>query len=151
MQHHFGHLVNVLHWGTNQVINNALAQMDLTASQGRIMGYLNRCVQPPCARDVEETFQLSHPTVSGILSRLEKKDFIALLPDESDRRIRRIHVRPKGVECHERILAAIRENEQRIVQGFSEDERKQFASLLERAVANMGHSCRPMTKEEIRK
>ena len=149
MQSHFGLLANVLHWCTEQEMSNALAQMDLTASQGRVMGYLNHCAQPPCARDVEEEFHLSHPTVSGILSRLEKKDFIEFRPDEQDRRVKRIYLRPKGIEYHERIHRVIRENEQRIVRDFTEEEQRQFAALLERAILNMGGCpCHPRIKEE---
>ena len=149
MHHHYGHMANVLHWCTDQVMSGALAQMDLTASQGRVMGYLARCKQPPCARDVEEEFHLSHPTVSGILSRLEKKDFIEFRPDEQDRRVKRIYLRPKGIEYHERIHRVIRENEQRIVRDFTEEEQRQFAALLERAILNMGGCpCHPRIKEE---
>jgi len=98
---------------------------------------------------VEEEFHLSHPTVSGILSRLEKKDFIEFRPDEQDRRVKRIYLRPKGIEYHERIHRVIQENEQRIVRDFTEEEQRQFAALLERAILNMGGCpCQPRIKEE---
>ena len=86
MSVHYGHLVRILHWCTDQSMTNALEEMDLTAAQGHIMGFLAHSKEPPCPRDVEEKFHLSHPTVSGLLSRLEKKEFIHLKPDEHDRR-----------------------------------------------------------------
>jgi DNA-binding MarR family transcriptional regulator len=130
-------------------MTGALAQMDLTAAQGHIMGYLAHIPNPPCSRDIEEAFQLSHPTVSGLLSRLEKKGFIEFRPDEKDRRCKRIHMLPKGQACIELMHRTIRENEERIVQGFSDAEKAQFASLLERAISNMGGSpCQRNQKEE---
>ena len=86
MPAHYGHLARILHWCTDQSMTNALAQMDLTAAQGHIMGYLAHQKQPPCPKDIEEAFHLSHPTVSGLLSRMEKKGFIELRPDPNDRR-----------------------------------------------------------------
>ena len=149
MPPHYGHLVRVLHCCTDQVMTAALEQVELTAAQGRILGYLAHCTKPPCPRDVEERFQLSHPTVSGILSRLEQKGFVSLQPDTGDRRCKRIRVLPKGAQCHQRILAAIAENEERLVQDFTETEREQFRQLLARAIANMGHSpCQHNSKEE---
>lgn len=132
-----GYLIRILHAGSEQAITSALAQMELTSAQGHIMGFLAHCDAPPCPKDVEEKFCLSHPTVSGLLSRLEKKEFIALLPDEKDRRCKRIHVLPKGRDCHGSIHAAIRSNEERMVQGFSEEEKQLFAEFLTRAVRNL--------------
>ena len=150
METHYGHLLRILHWCTDQSMTNALENMDLTAAQGHIMGFLAHSKEPPCPRDIEEKFHLSHPTVSGLLSRLEKKDFIALLPDENDRRCKRIHVLPKGRECQENMHRIIRDYERRLVAGFTPEEQAQFAMLLNRAIDNMGAgSCRkPIHKEE---
>ena len=145
----YGHYTRILHWCTDQAITAALAQMDLTASQGRIMGFLAHQDQPPCSRDIEEEFNLSHPTVSGLLSRLEKKDFIQLQPDETDRRCKRIYLLPKGREFTERIHRTILETETQMVQGFTEAEVEQFCTLLGRAITNMGGDpCHRKHKEE---
>ena len=149
MQHHYGHLLRVLHWCTDQAMSSALEKMELTASQGRIMGFLTHQSQPPCPRDVETEFQLSHPTVSGILSRLEQKGFLELRTDPEDRRCKRIYILSKGLKCHEVMHNTILENERRIVEGFTPAEQEQFAALLQRAITNMGGSpCPPKHKEE---
>ena len=146
---HFGHAVRILHWCTDQSMTNALAQMELTAAQGRIMGYIAHSREPPCPRDLEEAFHLSHPTVSGLLSRLEKKGFIEFRPDEKDRRCKRIYVLPKGMECTEMMHRTIEENEERMVQGFTEEEKELFRSFLKRSIANMGvQPCSRHNKEE---
>lgn len=149
LQNYYGHLARILHWCTDQAITTALEKMDLTAAQGHIMGYLTHSEQPPCPRDIEAEFHLSHPTVSGLLSRLEQKGFIELRTDSCDRRCKRIYVLPKGLECHERIHSVIMENEKRMVQGFTSEEQAQFAVLLQRAIANMGGGpCHRKLKEE---
>lgn len=149
MHSHFGARFRMLHSCTDQQMSNALAQMDLTAAQGLIVGYIARAAQPPCPRDLEEFFQLSHPTVSGLLNRLEKKEFIEFRPDPCDRRSKRIYLLPKGTECHERIIRSIQQTEQKIVNGFSEEEKATFSRLLNRAICNLGGSvCCTHNKEE---
>ena len=146
----YGHYIRILHCSTDQAMTNALLSMDLTAAQGHIMGYIAlRQKDPPCPRDIEEVFHLSHPTVSGLLSRLEKKGFIEFRPDETDRRCKRIYLLPKGMELHETMRQIINNTEARLVQGFTEEEQEQFTRLLLRAINNMGgHPCKRKPKEE---
>ena len=135
---HYGHYIRMLHSSTDQVMTNAVASMELTAAQCHIMGFITHRPQPPCSRDIEEAFHLSHPTVSGLLSRLEKKGFIEFRPDENDRRVKRIYLLPKGAELDETMHRTIRATEAQLVQGFTEEEQEQFAQLLIRAIENMG-------------
>ena len=149
MRTYYGHLARVLHACTDQTMTAALAQMELTAAQSHILCYITYRKNPPCARDIEEAFQLSHPTVSGILSRLEQKDFIEMRPDELDRRCKRIYIREKGLQLDEMMHQTVRSTEERMVQGFTEDEKAQFAALLRRAIDNMGgNPCKRKHKEE---
>ncbi len=150
LKEHFGFLLGVLHRCSHRSMDNALEKMDLTAAQGQLMGYLVHTQTAPCPRDVEAEFQLTHPTVSGLLSRLEQKGFIALRPDPEDRRRKRIDVLPKGMQCHHVMHQTILENEKRIVEGFTQEELELFHSFLQRAIQNMGGDPTARTsKEEV--
>ncbi len=149
MRTHYGHLARILHACTDQAMTAALAKMDLTAAQSHIMAYITPRQNPPCPRDIEEAFQLTHPTVSGILSRLEQKGFIEMRPDEQDRRCKRIYVLEKGMELDEMMRHTIQSMEAKMVQNFTEEEKAQFANLLKRAINNMGaEPCKRKHKEE---
>ena len=149
MQNHYGRMIRILHWCTDQSMTAALETLELTASQGHIMAYLAHQSQPPCPRDIEAAFQLSHPTVSGLLSRMEQKAFIELRTDPEDRRCKRIYILPKGTACHKLMHQTIQENEKRIVEGFTPEQQELFAQLLQRAITNMGgNPCRSRHKEE---
>ena len=152
MATHYGHLVRILHWCTDQIMSAALEEMDLTAAQGHIMDYLSSRQDPPCPRDLEEVFYLSHPTVSGLLSRLEQKGFIQQRKDPHDHRKKRIYILPKGIECDETMHQTINRIEEQMVQNFTQEEKEQFAGLLCRAITNMGGGpCQRLSKEEPKK
>ena len=144
----FGFLIRILHWCTHQAMDNALETMELTAAQGHIMAYLAHAAYPPCPRDVEAEFHLTHPTVSGLLSRLEQKGFIQLRTDPEDRRCKRIYVLEKGVRCHELMHKTIGENEQRMLLGFTPEEQELFSDFLQRAIRNMGGDPTPRKCKE---
>ena len=149
MRTHYGHLARILHACTDQTMTAALAKMELTAAQSHIMAYITHRDNPPCPRDIEEAFQLTHPTVSGILSRLEQKGFIQMRPDAEDRRCKRIYAAEKGMELDEMMRHTIQSMEEKMVQNFTEEEKAQFADLLRRAIANMGADpCKRKHKEE---
>lgn len=153
LSHPYGHLVRVLHWCIDQNMTNALEKMDLTAAQGHVMGFLARRETPPCPRDVEEHLELSHPTVSGLLSRLERKGFLELRPDAQDRRCKRIYLLPKGRESLSTMYQTILTNEKQVVADFTPQEQAEFSRYLERAIANMGGNPCPKSthKEETTK
>ncbi len=132
-------------------MTNALETMELTAAQGHIMGFLAHQTKPPCPRDIESEFRLSHPTVSGILSRLEQKGFIELRTDPEDRRCKRIFVLEKGKQCHALMHSTIQNTENRIVDGFTPEEQAQFAAFLQRAITNMGGNLNHPRHKEVKK
>ena len=149
MHRHFGHRLRILHWCTDQAVTNALAELELTSAQGRILGYLAMRKTAPCPKDIEEEFRLSHPTVSGLLARLEKKGFIEMRSDREDRRCKRIYLLDKGKDCNKSMYETICATENRLVEGFTEEEKEQFFGYLNRPIANMGcSSCNPKHKEE---
>lgn len=138
LEAHYGHLVRILHCCIDQTMTDALNKMDLTASQGRLMAFVYcRGTQPTYAKDVEAALHLTHPTVSGLLFRLEQKGFLELKINPNDRRSRQIVISQKGNACFGAMRSLISENEDRIVRGFSPQEQVQFRSFLQRAIENI--------------
>ena len=123
-------------------MNRKLQELELTSAQGHVIGFLRHAKEPPCARDMETAYGLSHATVSGILSRLESKGFIEQRPDPKDRRVKRICLLEKGTACSESIRRHIVECEGIMTAGFSEEELEQFRGYLRRAIANLEQSVR---------
>lgn len=134
---HFGHYFKTLHFIMEQIMNRQMEELDLTASQGHIIGFLGHRPEAPCARDMEVFFDLSHATVSGLLSRMEAKGFVEIRPDEKDRRVKRIYLLEKGRACSERIEECVRDNETRMVEGFTPQEQELFRDFLQRVTLNL--------------
>ena len=74
-----------------QYMDQQFLALDLTSTQSFILHHLvlheGEQIYP---KDIEKRFHLTHPTVSGVLQRLEAKDFVVLEPDRDDRRCKRI-------------------------------------------------------------
>ena len=87
-----------------QRVDQQFTAVDLTAMQSYVLRYLHEhrgeVVYP---KDLEQRFHLTHPTVSGLLARLESKGFIVCTPDPDDRRCKRIAATEKAEQLHLRI------------------------------------------------
>lgn len=144
------HFFKTLELRLQSRMNRQLQDLDLTPAQGHIIGFLAHSPDPPCARDLEQFFSLSHPTVSGLLSRMEAKGFVAVEPDPIDRRVKRIYLLEKGMACSRQIEATVRNNESTIVYGFTEEEKERFEDFLLRAIRNLSDDspASEFTREE---
>ena len=68
-----------------QRVDQQFQEMELTAMQSYVLRYLHdRAGEVVYPKDIEQRFHLTHPTVSGLLARLEAKGFIVCAPDPDD-------------------------------------------------------------------
>ena len=111
-----------------QRVDQQFQEMELTAMQSYVLRYLH---------DIEQRFHLTHPTVSGLLARLEAKGFIVCTPDPDDRRCKRVSATEKAEQCHLRIRDTFHALEQETLQNFSPEEVQTLLRLLDRAIENL--------------
>lgn len=119
-----------------------LEDLDLTSSQGMVLGYLVRNQEQDISPgELCKRFGLSHPTVTGILQRLEAKGFLRYAEDPADRRRKRILVTERALDCHARIRERFADTEERLTAGMDAAQRAQLLALLDQIVENMGAGC----------
>ena len=135
---HLGHRIRVLSQAIRQAIDRKLTDLDLTGQQSFILRYLSdRNGEVVYPKDIEKRFNLTHPTVSGILQRLECKGFLTSEPDPDDRRYKRITLTEKAEECQKEIHQHIHALEKTMTAGMSEDDVNTLLRLLDLAAQNL--------------
>lgn len=140
--------------GYFHAISNALSQrmqencekLGLTSSQSRFLHHLwyreHILKEPTHAKELEAFFDVTHPTVSGILQRMESAGFVTFEASETDRRCKTIHLTPLAEETHAEAEHYIRQIEATLMDGMTEEEVAQLRSLLNKAADNLGVFCR---------
>ena len=130
-----------LRYLNNRITQNMDQQflaLDLTSTQSFILHHLslheNEAMYP---KDIEKRFHLTHPTVSGVLQRLEAKNFIVIEPDRADRRCKRIRLTDRARRCDEAVGQAFETLERLMCSGMSEEEQQTLLRLLDLASANL--------------
>ena len=135
---HLGHRVRILSQAIRQAIDRKLCDLDLTGQQSFIIRYLSeRQDQVVYPKDIEKRFHLTHPTVSGVLQRLEAKDFVVLEPDRADRRCKRIRLTDRARRCDAAVGQAFETLECVMCSGMSSEEQQTLRRLLDQAAENL--------------
>ena len=121
-------------------LNNNLKPYNITGVQVRVLFYINYESKKGHVfqKDIQKHLKLANPTVTGIVKRLEEKQLIERSISSEDSRYKCHVLTPKGREVI-KDLAHFAENtmEERILYGFSEDEKETVTSLLGRILKNL--------------
>ena len=148
---HFGPLFKTIGTATDSNISRQLQKTELTSAQMFILHFLSHHTQEEIyQKDIEDALELSHATVAGIISRLENKNFIRLVPSERDKRCKQIVATEKAKELDAETGRVIRDAEQKLLADFSEEETEQLRSYLKRILFNLGIEMpkKPVLKED---
>ena len=138
---HIGAEVKALSHAYRRQFSEAIRQSgaeDLSAMQGHVIAYLYYCREKDIfQRDIEETFNITRSSVTGIVKLMEEKGYLTRQSVQGDARLKKLSLTTKGLEHHERAMASIELVESAAVQGFTQEEIDLFRSLCTRIRTNL--------------
>lgn len=128
----------ILNTAIERVLNQEMAELDITYTQATVIGYLNMNKNSEiCQKDIEHALGLTHPTVSSILNRLEEKSLILTEPLESDRRYKKIILTDKSSSMTSAIKGKIEKIEEKFFSGLSKKEIENLSNVINKLLINI--------------
>ncbi len=145
-----GVLLKVCSRENELLLSQKAEELGLTGAQLHILHFICRHSGRVVLRDIEQKFDLTHATASGIITRLETKGFIRRHEDAADRRRTVLFAEEKALfvdgQAHDFIVA----NEHAMLGGFSEDETAALRAYLVRLLENLDvKPPRPRCEKEV--
>ena len=135
-----GYLLKIITDVLAREANHMLKEQDLTWSQSRLIGFLQRNGGECTQKEIENFLEVSHPTVVGIVSRMEQNGFVTCRIDDSDRRNKIVQLTDRSVEVGKSIMESLIEQDRAMFDGFSDEERQQLDDYLLRIYDNLSRS-----------
>lgn len=118
--------------------NNQLKHYDMTLSQGRVLAYLyERRGEKTAQRELEDYFQVSHPTINGILKRLESKGYVQSEVDDLDKRVKNVYLSPDYLGKSLKATALQKEMEAIMTKGIPKNQVEEFRGMLYQMLVNL--------------
>jgi len=121
-------------------LDRELEMIGLTVTQLQVVLYIfrnNEAGRNVTARELEQAFHVSNPTMSGILKRLEKKEWIERIADATDRRTKWIHIKGDTRQFNACVEERVQDAMDSIFCGFTQKEILQMYELMHKLLHNV--------------
>ncbi len=119
-------------------MNEDMKMEDLTFSQMEVLFYLVKHRDHPInQQELCDAVQVSHPTMIGLINRMEEKELVVRRTDPDNRRSRYIEMTPKAQEIMHRTKRQRTRNDEKLVKGFTKEQVSELNMLLTMVYRNM--------------
>lgn len=116
-------------------------EMGLTSVQLRVLGEVSLMesmgVEEINQKDLEKIEKVTHPTMTGIIQRLESNDFIICRPSPTDRRYKKINCTEKSVGIHKQIEALDKEIWKEMCKSLTDEQADKFLFIIDLILSNL--------------
>ncbi len=127
----YGALIKQLSMEIKKQADAALQESGLTMTQMYFLGVLSH--QPggeATLKELERHFRVAQSTAAGVAARLEKKGLVESVPDENDRRVKRVRITASGDETLRCALETMKRGEQQMLSPLTDSEQETLLKLL---------------------
>lgn len=107
-----------------------LKSQNLTLSQSRVLAFLHNSGGRATQKEIEDFLEVSHPTVVGIVSRMQQNGFVTAWMDPDNRRNKIVELTPSACETAEQMTDTVRKNEAALLRGLSSEQVVQLKEML---------------------
>lgn len=134
-----GGLIKHLHKMFEQQINENMTSVNVTRSQMEVLIYTYlKCKDGKEVNqvDIEKDLNLKNPTVTGLISRLEKKGYVKREKSSKGPNYKSVLVTDKGIKIIEDGKKIADNVEKQMFSVLDKDEKKEFIRLMKKVIDN---------------
>ncbi len=132
-----GYLMKVINDRIKVNADADLKEHNLTLTQSKVLAFLNRQGGQSTQKEIEAFLNVTHPTVVGVVTRMEANGFLNSWLDPSDKRNKIValteEARSAGLEMENKI----EEFERKMTRGLSDEQVARFIDTLEHIYRNL--------------
>ena len=125
--------------GIRTFTDRQLTRYGITHQQGMLLGVLHEredASMATCQRDLESMFGVKGPAITSLLQGLERKGFVVRRNKVTDARVKELFITKKAWDLIREFHKVFNEAEERLLRGFTGEDRRQLLGLLKRICEN---------------
>ena len=137
MNSHIGYLIKSINDKVKIHADADLKTHNLTLAQSRVLIYLMKHGQQATQKEIEDSFEVSHPTIVGLVTRMEKNGFLTCRMDTYDRRNKIVGLTELGVSTARNMGNVIGKMEKKMLVPLTDDDIIKLTDMLETILKNL--------------
>jgi DNA-binding MarR family transcriptional regulator len=110
---------------------------DLKKVEIEVLFFLSKCGNENTPTDIAKRLNLNRGHVSQAIDALLKREFIAAVADEQDRRCMHYTITPNAVSVIDEIANAKKEMDLQILKGITEEELELYKKISDKMIKNI--------------
>ena len=123
-------LLTKINWNMKAVADAGLKRDNLTYSQINVLFFVRKSGGKVSQKEIEEYLKVSHPTVVGLVQRLENTGYIICERDENDKRNKLVSTTDQFEQLVKQLDAKRAANNERLLEGLSEEDLEKLTVYL---------------------
>jgi len=132
-----GYLFKRIHDRLKMSADAVFEKNNLTSSQARLMEFVDAQGGKVTQKRIEEYLNVAHPTVVGIVSRLERSGFLECHMDPEDKRNKIVCMTQRACSVGDELASGRIVAEQKLLQHMSQQEIAELRRLLNQVYRNL--------------
>lgn len=137
---HIGYLLKNINDKLKVSADQDLKEHELTLAQSRVLAFLNSQNDITTQKEIEDFLEVSHPTVVGIVSRMEQKGHITTWLDPLNRRNKMVQLTPKAKVIGNDMDRMIHAQEAKMLNGLTPEQITGLQQMLTVIYQNLCNS-----------
>lgn len=125
-----GGMIKYISDKVRQKADNNLKDHNVTLSQVRVLNFLWRENGSCSQKQIEDFLQVSHPTVVGLVSRMEQSGYIQTSVSPDDKRNKIVTVTDSGMSLACELCRYMEDIDKRMLVGLTDEQQAQLAHML---------------------
>ena len=137
MKHRIGYQFKLISDKLKVHADADLKNQGLTLAQSRVLTFLNEQNGIATQKEIEDYLQVSHPTVVGLVSRMEQNELVETWFDPENRRNKMVRLTEKSKKIGENMDKVTEQHDKALLNGLSEQEQVELNRMLNIILKNL--------------
>lgn len=130
MKQPIGYLLKLITDKMKVSADASFKEKDLTFAQARVLEYVISKGGNTTQKSIEDYLEVSHPTVVGIVSRMEKSGYLVCHVDKEDKRNKIVETTERAVCVSQELETGKTAQEEKLLKGLTKEEIETLYRIL---------------------